>query len=89
MKFDLGQVVITRACKATMESINADPLHYLALHVNGDWGELGTIDKEANELAIKRGLRIVSRYKLPNRERIYIITEHDRSYTTMMMRDEY
>ncbi len=89
MRFTLGRMVITVACKAHMDRLNADPLHFLSRHVNGDWGELGTDDKRANEEAIRHSMRIMSRYQLSDGENIYIITERDRSCTTIMLRDEY
>lgn len=89
MKFALGKIVITTACKAYMESIAEQPLTYLTRHLNCDWGDLGSEDKQVNEQAINRATRILSRYNLPDWSSIYIITEHDRSYTTIMLTDEY
>ncbi|OWY33468.1 hypothetical protein [Herbaspirillum aquaticum] len=89
MKFALGKLVITTACKAHMESIAEQPLKYLMRHLNCDWGELEPEDKQANEQAINCPIRILSRYTLRDWSSIYIITEHDRSYTTIMLSDEY
>lgn len=88
-KFSIGQVVITRNCKAHMESIGETPLHYLMRHIRGDWGDLGAADKKANDQALEKDLRILSRYTLSDKSSIYIITEYDRSYTTIMGVDEY
>lgn len=89
MRFTLGKIIITDACNAHMKSINEQPVKYLLRHVNCDWGDLGTEDKQANEQAINRPIRILSRYTLSDYSNIYIITEHDRSYTTIIFCDEY
>lgn len=89
MKFSLGRVVITVNCKAHMDQLEADPIYFLMRHASGDWGEVCTSDKRLNDEAIKCGNRILSRYQLSDGENIYIITEHDRSVTTIMLRDEY
>lgn len=87
--FSLGRTVITVACKAHMDRLNADPLYFLMRHAKGDWGELDASDKRANADAVKHNMRILSRYQLSDGENIYVITEWDRSYTTIMLRDEY
>lgn len=90
MMFALGQVGITRVCQAHMDRLKASPLTYLNKHANGDWGDLGADDKRANDLAVKHGdSRIFSKYTLPDKEKIYIITEADRSSTTIMLTEEY
>lgn len=58
-------------------------------HVTGDWGDLCQEDKEENELAVKEGFRILSAYKLPTGEKLWVITEADRSATTILRPDEY
>ena len=66
---------------------------YLARHAAGDWGELDASDKQQNNLAVKEGYRILSAYKVPlsngETERIWIITEWDRSVTTVLTPREY
>jgi hypothetical protein len=61
----------------------------LARHAAGDWGELDAEDQRANEDALMTGARILSAYVLPSGVRIWIITEADRSATTLLMPDEY
>jgi len=89
MKFPFGQVVITIGCKAHMDSLQANPHHFLQRHISGDWGILDEEDRQRNDEAVVHGSRILSRYQLSDGENIYIITEHDRSYTTIMLCDEY
>lgn len=57
-------------------------------HISGDWGDLTDSDKRANEAALKEEDRILSAYD-ENDWKIYIITEWDRSYTTIMFPEEY
>ena len=57
----------------------------LTRHVTGDWGDLGEEDKKENELSVKKGFRILSAYTLKNGERAWIITEADRSVTTILL----
>ena len=64
--------------------------HYLRRHHCGDWGdELGTEDKQANEDALAVGTRLLSCYRTTGGDRLYIITEHDRSRTTVLLPSEY
>ncbi|RZI40516.1 hypothetical protein EGT07_23020 [Herbaspirillum sp. HC18] len=72
-----------------MDQLQADPIYFVMRHASGDWGEVCASDKRLNDESIKHGNRILSRYQLSDGENIYIITEHDRSVTTIMLRDEY
>lgn len=89
MKFSLGKLVITKGCKAHMDAQYVNPMKYVLRHVAGDWGDLEAEDKASNNFALNKKLRIVSAYNLPDGERIYVITEADRSYTTIMLYLEY
>lgn len=66
-----------------------DVRHYLRRHMTGDWGDLGSDDKHANEIALEDGSRIFSAYNLSTDERIWVITEADRSATTFLLPGEY
>lgn len=90
---DLGQTVITRGLNATIEQsedARAEVMDALGRYMRGDWGDLGAEDKEMNDNAVKEPMsdRILARYNLTFGS-IYIITEWDRSYTTLMYCDEY
>lgn len=89
MRFALGRVVATRNCLKHLVSIGASALPYLERHQRGDWGNLGNSDKQANEDALKHGGRILSKYLLKDGTPIYVITEADRSYTTVMLVGDY
>jgi len=73
-------------------ALEVDFSPYLARHTQGDWGELDHFDKQQNETAVKAGYRILSAYTVPigddETERIWIITEIDRSATTVLLPSE-
>jgi len=91
-KFDSGKVVVTRGVNDFMaddEKFAAFVFESLRRHLAGDWGELGDEDKEANERALLDGDRLFSAYKTPGLPPLWIITERDRSATTILLPDEY
>jgi hypothetical protein len=61
----------------------------LSRHVRGDWGEVCDEDKAENEFAVDKYLRILSAYTAENGTRFWIISEADRSVTTVLLPDEY
>lgn len=84
--FELGKICATPGAAA----LDVDLGEYLRRHHCGDWGEgLGEQDHEANENALRHGHRILSCYRTSDEVRLYIITEWDRSVTTVMLADEY
>lgn len=86
--FSLGQIVATPALLRHFEQHQIDARHYLKRHVTGDFGDLDEEDKAENHLSIERGFRILSAYLIAD-ERVWIITEADRSATTLMFASEY
>ena len=87
--FPLGRVVVaTPGALQLLEESGKNPLCYLARHHSGDWGDLDNYDHKENELALKHGWRIVSSYTL-GEKCIWIITEADRSVTTILLPEEY
>ena len=86
--FPLGQIVATRGVLTHLEheGITADA--YLNRHVRGDWGDVPPEDAEMNRYAILVGARIMSSYEIADK-RVWIITEADRSVTTLLFPDEY
>jgi len=90
--FPLGQLVMTRGVNdlvADDEAFAKFVTESLARHVKGDWGELGDEDKAENGLSLKEGFRILSAYEFGELPKIWIITERDRSATTILFPDEY
>lgn len=86
--FSLGQIVATPALLRHFEQHQIDARHYLKRHVTGDFGDIDEEDKAENLLSIKQGFRILSAYTIAG-ERIWIITEADRSVTTLLFPSEY
>lgn len=88
-KFDLGHVVATPGAIVAVEFARADLRELLRRHKNGDWGDLSEEDKHLNDAAITTGDRILSAYTLPDGQRLWILTEADRSATTCLLPEEY
>src|SRR5919205_1037003 len=87
-KFQPGRVYITPAAIVALTFSRVGPVDLLVRHVRGDYGDLGQEAKDANEQAISDGRRILSAYNLADGTQLYIITEADRSSTTIMCADE-
>ncbi len=88
-RFQLGQVVATPGVLEALEAAGDDFTEYLHRHVVGDWGDLEEEDKQENELSVDKELRILSAYHLSDGTKIWIITEADRSATTILLPSEY
>ena len=93
VKFNLGQVVMTNGVDNLIDE-DDDFARFVAKsfirHCNGDWGDLCEEDKAMNESALKNGDdRLFSKYNYDDGISIYIITEWDRSATTILFPDEY
>jgi len=93
-RFEFGRLVITRGINDRM----ADDANFagfvvrsLHRHGKGDWGDMDALDKAENELSVDKYLRLFSAYDrpCPPSDRIWIITEADRSTTTVLFPDEY
>ena len=95
--FSMGQVVVTASIKSLMSSdLSFHTFIYTSLmrHESGDWGEVSEEDHESNEMALVTGRRLFSVYDCSashsvHGDRIYIITEADRSATTVLWPREY
>ncbi|MFT3991204.1 MAG: hypothetical protein QM680_07320 [Luteolibacter sp.] len=91
--FKLGRMVASAGVTELIENEDFPAGEYLFRHHHGDWGDVCEADKEANQQALLLGYRLVSKYRIeePDREpvEIFIITEHDRSLTTIMLTREY
>ena len=86
-RFPLGRIVITSNALDRLDS--ADARACLRRHARGDWGELPPEDIQENELSLKEGFRLLSAYTDRHATRFYIITEADRSATTLLLPEEY
>lgn len=88
--FELGCTVITTAAHEALKESGQTPHEFLQRHQMGDWGdELSEGDRKENELSLKEGFRLLSAYKTKAGQTIWIITEHDRSYTTVLLPSDY
>ena len=85
--FELGTTVIT--ANALHELHPEDVQNALRRHHAGDWGTVCPEDGEANQSALAEGLRILSVYQDRTGTRFYILTEADRSITTVMLPEDY
>jgi len=91
MKFSLGRIVVTRGvndCMVIDTSFSLFIWESLKRHANCDWGELSTEDKRENDLSLDKGLRLFSAYRQGDFT-IWVITEADRSTTTILFPEEY
>lgn len=86
-RFPLGRVVITRNALHSLPS--AEVLVALGRHARGDWGNVGQADRQANERAMAEGARLFSVYFTRQGLRFWIITEADRSRTTVLLPEDY
>lgn len=85
--FSLGHTLITDAARARLHP--EDVLQAIARHARGDWGELCPADVEENDLSLKEGFRLLSAYTDRRGTKFWIITEADRSATTVLLPEEY
>jgi len=88
-KFPLGQVVATPGALDALERTGQSPLEFLSRHASGDWGEVCEADKKENDFSVRNGFRLLSAYRLRDGTKIWIITEADRSATTILLPEEY
>ncbi len=85
--FPLGQLTATPGALEALS--NEEMQSALNRHASGDWGELDQHDRTENARALRDGLRLLSAYDSNNGTRFWIITEHDRSITTILLPKEY
>ncbi len=88
-KFSLGRIIATDPALNAIQNAGQEPEFFLKRHVQGDWGMLDAHDKQLNDDALRDGERILSVYQTLKAERIWIVTEADRSTTTIFLPDEY
>ena len=87
MHIPLGQTVITQGAIAVLA--NSDVLNALVRHAAGDWGDVCGEDRLANDEALRTGARLLSAYRDCDGVKFWIITEADRSVTTILLPEEY
>jgi hypothetical protein len=87
--FSLGEVVATPAALAALTRSGESPATFIHRHAAGDWGEVCDHDRGANEWALANDGRLLSVYTTKQGEKLWIITEADRSVTTVLLPEDY
>ncbi len=87
--FELGKIYITPGAIDALVESNQHAHEFLQRHGRGDWGELDEHDCREYELSVKHGFRILSAYRTAKAVRLWIISEADRSSTTILLPEEY
>ena len=97
-RFELGQLCNTPGAQAVLERYQVNPFELIGRHVRGDWGDVCPEDAQTNDEALHVGARIFSVYVLPALAgeggasapvKVWLITEADRSVTTLLLPEEY
>lgn len=88
MRFTLGHLLATPTVLNYLELNGITPQTLIARHAAGEWGDIHPDDRLLNDQAIRNGSRLLSAYRISS-QRIYIITEWDRSSTTILLASEY
>lgn len=88
-KFFLGKIVATAGALEALKRAGQAPALFLQRHQAGDYGEVDAHDQRANDRAIQDGERLLSAYRTAKGEKLWIITEADRSSTCILLPDEY
>lgn len=87
--FPIGELIATPGALSLLERHCINPLSLLGRHVQGDWESVPDEDRAANDNAVTFGNRILSSYTLGGADKVWIISEHDRSSTCILLPDEY
>ena len=87
--FPLGRIFLTSGANQALDESKQEPFEFLNKHQTGDWGDICDDDKQENELSLREGFRLLSAYRTNLGEKIWIITESDRSSSTILLPIEY
>jgi hypothetical protein len=88
-RFALGETYMTPGAEEALMIAGQTGIEFLRRHMSNDWGELSDEDERENELSLKEGFRLLSAYRTAKGQKLWIITEADRSATTILLPDEY
>jgi hypothetical protein len=89
-RFALGQTFITPGAEEALQIAGQTAIEFLRRHMSCDWGdELSEDDVRENELSLREGFRLLSAYQTGKGQKLWIITEADRSATTILLPSEY
>lgn len=88
-RFRLGRLLMTPGAQDLIETGRLNPFLILGRHICGDWGEVNDEDKASNDRDVLSGNRLLSAYLATDGTRVWVITEADRSATTILLPGEY
>lgn len=88
-RLPLGHLLATPAAVAALALAGVSIFRLLNRHARGDWGDLSDEDRQQNDQAAVTGQRVLSSYRLETGQRIWVITEWDRSATTVLLPEDY
>lgn len=88
-RFALGQTYITPGAEEALIIAGQTGIEFLRRHMSGDFGDVSEEDLRENELSLREGFRVLSAYRTAKGQRLWIITEADRSSTTILLPSEY
>lgn len=89
VKFPLGNLYLTPGAQAAIEEADQTFFTFVNRHQAGDWGDVPPEDAKENEFSVENDLRILSSYRTNRNEKLWVITEADRSATTVLLPSEY
>lgn len=87
--FEGGKIYSTPGAVRALAEAEQLPEEFLSRHFAGDWGNVGVEDWQENQLALENGFRLFSVYETADGQRLWVITEADRSATTLLLPEEY
>src|SRR3954462_15828576 len=88
-RFTLGQTYVTPGAEEALQMAGQTAIEFLRRHMSCDWGELSDDDITENQLSLEQGFRLLSNYQTGKGQQLWIITEADRSATTVLLPSEY
>jgi hypothetical protein len=88
-KFPSGQIVATPGAIELLDKNGMSGSSVLTRHFQGDWGDLDEEDIEQNNFSLENKQRVLSSYVLPDSTKVWVITEWDRSVTTILLPEDY
>src|SRR5437899_12699595 len=88
-RFALGQTYITPGAEEALQIAGQTAIEFLRRHMSCDWGEVSEVERSENDASIRAGDRLLSAYATAKGQAIWIITEGDRSATTVLLPSEY
>ena len=89
VKFPPGRVVATPGAIELLDKNGMDGSSVLLRHLQGDWGDLDDADIKQNDFSLENKQRLLSSYSLPDSAKVWVITEWDRSATTILLPEDY